>query len=336
MVIALIIAAACVGLAVLGEWLHGRRVRRVARLAFGPTGRPSAWARSAPAVRVAGVGLAAWGAVVLALYDPTGSDQEPSEKASRHLLIALDVSPSMLLEDAGPDIEKVSRSAWAGKVVQGILDRLDMKETRITVVVFYTRAIVALQETTDKNVISNMFDGLRLHVAFEGGATNLASGVREAVKVARPWPRRSATLVVVSDGDSKGILGDMNLPPSISDSIVIGVGDPHKATVISGHSSKQESASLKQLAAKLRGTYHDGNQRHLPSEVLRKLSMITPDSGVGIGLREAALIAVGTGSGALALLNPMLMAFGLRRTYVKERRSGAAARAAAGGGAVTA
>ncbi len=320
MVVPTLIAIVVLAVAALAERIHARRVERVARLAFGPTGRPAAWTRAVPAARVAGIALAAWGAAALAQYDPIGGDQTPAPRASKQLLIALDVSPSMLIKDAGPDVEKVTRSSWAGTVVQGILDRLDMKETRITLVAFYTKAITVLQDTTDKNVIANMFDGLQLHVAFRGGATDLASGVNAALQVARPWARRSTTLVVISDGDSSNTLGAVNLPPAIADTIVIGVGDPSKATVVSGHSSKQETWSLKQLAARLQGYYHEGNRRHLPSEVLNKLSMISPNPGDAIGLREAALIALAIGSGLTALVGPALMLAGLRRSYVQDRK----------------
>jgi Ca-activated chloride channel family protein len=316
-----ILAAAGAGLfAALAEALHARRVARVAHLAFGPGGRPAPWTQAAPWIRVFGLAAAVWGAAVLLQHDPVAGDQTPSPRASKQLLIALDVSPSMLIEDAGPDAEKVSRSVWAGKVVQGILDRLDMKETRITLVAFYTKALTVLQDTTDKNVISNMFDGLRLHVAFEQGQTDLASGVNAALEVAKPWARRSTTLVVISDGDAKTTLGNVNLPPAIADTIVIGVGDPHRPTVISGHSSKQETWSLKQLAARLGGYYHEGNRLHLPSEVLKQLAMIAPNPGQVIGLREAALLALVVGCSLTALIGPALMLAGLRLSYVRQRR----------------
>ncbi len=319
MVMAWIIAVLAAIVAGLAEWVHARRVARVARLAFGPTGRPSAWARGAPAVRVLGIACAAWGAMVLAAYDPVGGDQTPSPRASKQLLIALDVSPSMLIQDAGPEPEKTTRSVQAGKIVQGVLDRLDMKETRITLVAFYTKAITVLQDTTDKNVIANMFDGLQLHVAFDGGPTDLASGVNAALEVARPWARRSTTLLVISDGDASSTLGAVTLPPAIADTIVIGVGDPHKATLVSGHSSKQETWSLKQLAARLGGIYHEGNRLHLPSEVLKKLSMISPNPGQSLSVREAGLIALGSGAAMTALIGPALMLAGLSRKYARQR-----------------
>jgi Mg-chelatase subunit ChlD len=318
-----LIAGLVAAIAGLGERVHARRVDRVARLAFGSTGKPSRWVVAVPLVRVIALAAAAWGASVLVSYDPVGGDQVPAPRASKQLLIALDVSPSMLTKDAGPDEEKVTRSQWAGKVVQGVLDRLDMKETRITVVVFYTKAVTVLTDTTDKNVISNMFDGLQLHVAFEPGPTDLASGVNSALKVARPWARRSTTLLVVSDGDAKTDLGPVVLPPAIADTIVIGVGDPNKATIVSGHSSKQETVSLKALAARLGGIYHEGNRLHLPSEVLKKLSMITPNAGAEMGVRDLALFALITGASLTALINPLLMLFGLRRSHARAMRASA-------------
>ncbi|MFT3686872.1 MAG: VWA domain-containing protein [Phycisphaerales bacterium] len=318
-----IIAGVVAGLVALAEHLHAQRTARVARLAFGPTGKPARWAMAAPIVRILGLAAAAWGATVLLNYDPVGGDQTPAPRTSKQLLIALDVSPSMLIKDAGPEAEKVSRSQWAGKVVQGVLDRLDMKQTRITLVAFYTKAMTVLQDTTDKNVISNMFDGLQLHVAFDPGNTDLASGVNSALQIARPWARRSTTLIVISDGDAKSDLGQVTLPPAIADVIVIGVGDPNKATVVSGHSSKQEALSLKTLAARLNGLYHEGNRLHLPSDVLKKLSMITPNGGNDLGLRDAALISLGAGASLSALIGPALALFGLTRAHARSRRPSA-------------
>ncbi len=308
-------------IAAIAERLHAARVARVARLAFGPTGRPSVWAHAAPFARCAGLALCVWGAVVLGLREPTGGEVTPEPHASRHLLIALDVSPSMLINDAGPDSPKVSRSIWAGKIVQGILDRLDMSTTRISVVAFYTKALPVLEDTTDRNVVSNLFDGLRLYVAFEGGSTDLSAGVDEALKIARPWAHGSATLVVVSDGDAQTNLGSIRLPPAIADSIVIGVGDPYRASLVSGHSSKQETLALRQLTARLDGYYHEGNTKHLPSRVLDRLRMTIPNTHLGLSVRELALLLLGVGAALVGLVGPALLLAGVRRDVARAERA---------------
>jgi len=328
--LAFLAALATTLIASLAEWRHARRVARVARLAFGPAGAPAWWAGAAPVVRIAGLSAAVWGAIILAHWDPVETDVKPSPRAARQLLVVLDVSPSMNLKDAGPEVDKVSRGVWGGRVLQGILDRLDMKDTRVSLVAFYTKALPVLQDTTDKNVVSMVTGGLPLYVAYDAGETDMASGLEQAFELSKGWARGSTTLVVISDGDLKAAPRVPRKPLSIADVIVIGVGDPSKATIISGHTSKQDEWTLRQLAASLGGYYHQGNTRHLPTEVVEKLASISPRVGSLIGTREAALAALGAGGGMVGLIGPMLAWFGVRRDW-KRARAGALRPAPAGG-----
>ena len=319
MVIPAIIGMAALALASAAEWLHARRMARVARLAFGQTGRPALWALAAPHLRVAAVAATAWGAATLLMYDPVERDDRPAREASKHLLVCLDVSPSMMLKDAGPGPEKVSRGVWAGKLVQGILDRLDTDTTRVTLFAFYTSGLPVVQETFDKEVVRNALDGLPMYVAFEPGATDVNKGVAAALDHARIWPRNSAMLVVVSDGDTSAGRDPISRPDSIADAIVIGVGDPYRPTIINGHASRQDAPSLRQLAARLGGMYHNGNVKHLPSAVLDGLSVTSPRASEAVSLRDAALVAAGAGSSVLALLGPALILLGRPATYRRAR-----------------
>src|SRR5678815_684048 len=104
MMIAEWIALAVAVFATMGEWLHARRCRRVARLAFGPGGRARWWTAAAAAIRVFAMTVLAWGLTELYLIVPRAArSQFVPEGGYRHLVIALDVSPSMQLKDAGPD-----------------------------------------------------------------------------------------------------------------------------------------------------------------------------------------------------------------------------------------
>ena len=304
----------------MAEWLHARRVARVARLAFGPSGSPAPWVRATPVLRTLAAGAATWGLLFLATFDPIETDRKPSRIASKHLLVALDVSPSMQIKDAGPDNVKVSRAAWAGRVVQGILDRLDMETTRITVVAFYTDVLPIVQDTFDKEVIRNALDGLPMWIAFEPGPTDVQKGVAKSLDFARPWPRGSATLVVVTDGDANAPSVPAYVPDSIADTIVLGVGDSSRASTVGGHSSRQNPTSLQQLALRLNGIYHNGNVRHVPSEVLDRLTMIQPRVSDTLSTRDLALVAAGFGCFTLALLGPAMTLFGRRRGIVALRR----------------
>lgn len=308
-----LLAIAALSLAAWAERRHARRVRRVARLAFGPGG-PAPWTRVAPVVRCVGVGLGVWGALVLMNHDPRAVEVEPSPRAARQLLVVLDVSPSMNLKDAGPGPDKMTRARWAGRIFQGVLDRIDMKDTRISMVAFYTKALPVLQDTTDKSIVANMMDGMPLYVAFHPGETDMQAGLAAAFEMCKGWARGSTTLVVISDGDLKRPPSPPRRPASISDVIVIGVGDPDRPTVISGHSSRQDQWTLKQLAASLGGHYHEGNTRHLPSAVIGGLGMLAPRVSDAIGQREAALVSLGLGASMTGLIGPALLLAGSART----------------------
>ena len=56
--ISLLAALAALVLAAVAEHFHAKRVARIARLAFGPAGKPAPWARAAPVARIAGLGFA--------------------------------------------------------------------------------------------------------------------------------------------------------------------------------------------------------------------------------------------------------------------------------------
>lgn len=310
MVIALATGLAAALVAAFAERRHARRVSRVARMAFGPGGTPARWAHAAPALRVTGMALAAFGAATLLRLDPLANPPTPNPRAARQLLVVLDVSPSMNLEDAGPTVPKRMRGAWAGTVLRGILDRLDMADTRVSVVAFYTKAAVMVRSSDDKDLVAGLMDGLPLYTAFASGETDMQAGLDEAFAMARPWARDSATLVVISDGDLAKPVNPVRVPASIADSIVIGVGDPNRPTVIAGHASRQDAWMLKRLAGKLEGTYHDGNVRHLPGDVLDRLASIAPRTASGIGERELGIVTLAAGASMLGLLVPALIRFG--------------------------
>jgi Ca-activated chloride channel family protein len=313
LLIALGAALAALAVAALAEHWHARRTARVARLAFGESGRPATWAMLAPVLRIAGLALVAFGATVLLRHDPVEQLVEPNPRASRQLLVVLDVSPSMNLTDAGPGTEKLMRGVWAGRVLRGILDRLDMQDTRVSMIAFYSRAVPMLEDSTDKEVLANLMDGLPLYTAFKPGETDMQAGLDAAFEMAKGWARKSTTLVVISDGDLSKPVTPRPRPASIADVIVIGVGDPNRPTIVNGHASRQDSWTLKSVAGKLDGYYHQGNTRHLPREVLDRLTMIAPRVGAGLGLREAGLLALGLGAAITGLLGPLLLLFGTPR-----------------------
>jgi Ca-activated chloride channel family protein len=308
---AILVALTTAILAAGAELLHTRRIAKVRHLAFGPAGRFSALTILAPILRVLFLTGLAWSLTTLFYIEPKAHRAEVKEvepKERRHLLLVVDVSPSMRLQDSGEN-EGLSRTERASKLVQSLLKRITDEKLHLTLVAVYNGAKPVVQESRDAEVVLNFLDGLPLSSVFPVGKTRLFDGLEEAAKIARDWPPNSATLLLVSDGDTVPATGMPKMPPSISGALVMGVGNPTKGSMIDGRQSRQDVGALQQIASRLGGQYHDGNLRHVPTSVLSELgSLKTDEDGFKLTLREYALIAGTLSALGLALL-PILLHF---------------------------
>lgn len=306
-------AAACavVLVAAIAETLHMLRCRRVATLAFGPDRRPAIWARSAPVLRLVSLAALTWGMVTLLQLAPKVHNADVIEESDyRHVLIVLDVSPSMRLEDAGNE-GNLSRMKRARAVMESFFKRVPMEQYRVSVVAVYNEAKPVVIDTTDIDVVRNILGDLPMHHAFVAGDTDLFAGLKEAAKIARPWAPDSTTVIMISDGDTVPATGMPKMPAAVRNVLVVGVGDPRQGTFIAGRQSRQETATLRQIAVRLSGTYHNGNQQHLSSETLRSLTEEAGESELErLTRREYALAACAAGGLIYALLPLFLHFFG--------------------------
>jgi Ca-activated chloride channel family protein len=308
----LVAALAAVLLAALAEWLHSRRVRHVAALAFGPSGRPAGWARGAPVARVLAFSALAWGLATLLLAEPrryaVGSGENAFHGEPKHILVVLDVSPSMRLVDAGP-AKKESRTQRSRELMESFFERIPLEEFKVSVVAFYNGAKPVVIDTRDFEVVRNILGDLPLNFAFQAGKTKLFDGLEEAARVAKGWNPRSTTVVVVSDGDTLPATGMPRMPESVRSVIVCGVGDPQVGKFIDGRHSRQDVPMLKQIAARLHGTFHNGNDKQLTSSLISDATGTEEESVFEkLTRREYALIASGLGGLILAGL-PFLLHF---------------------------
>lgn len=288
---------------ICGEAMHARRVRKMAALAFGPSRRAALWTVLAPPLRVAAATALAWGLVTLYQIKPKVHKlQGIPENEYRDLLLVLDVSPSMRLQDAGPD-NKLGRRKRASDILQSFFERSPMELYRTTIVAVYTTALPVVLRTTDPEVVRNILEDLPMEYAFKSGPTDLITGVKEACRIAQPWRPRATTLIIVTDGDTIAPTGMPKLPDSIAHVLVVGVGDAKAGKFIAGHQSRQDVSSLRQLAVRLNGTYHDGNEKHLSTALVNQVTMIGKQTAFErLTRREYALIATATGAGVLGLL----------------------------------
>jgi Ca-activated chloride channel family protein len=305
------------------ELIHLRRVRSVAQLAFGPGKQPRIWARFAPAMRTIALGALAWGLVTLILVQPkVHGGQDVDKSKLRHLVLLLDVSPSMRLNDAGPT-HKQTRAERVADLLDSFYDRSGL-QFKTTVIAFYTGAKPVAEETVDMEIIRNILNELPMHYAFQVGETDLFAGLEQVAEIAKPWNPKSATLVILSDGDSVPGTGMPKLPPSISQTLVIGVGDQRTGKFINGRQSRQDASTLRQVAIRLGGEYHDGNDKQIPTELVR-IATADPRKAPFLALtrREYALIACAIGGVTFAVVPVLLGMFGTSwRAGVRHSRSG--------------
>ena len=302
--------AACgaAALSALAEWLHGRRTRRLARLAFGLESRPRLWTQVAPPLRVLGLTGAVWSLVVLIAFEGSSRTRERNAAATRHLMVLLDVSPSMQLPDAG-ERGGDKRSARAAELLRSVMERAPGDEVKITMACFYTDAMLLVKECSDREVVWNFADNLPLHIAYRPGKTDLVKSLNSAGELVKDFPRRTTTVLVLTDGDTVPDTGLKPMPSAVSEVIFAGVGDATKGAFIDGHLSRQDNASLSQLARRLGGQYHNGNTKQVPSEMLRRL--IAPDETTTrfkLNLRVLAITALATSAAILCLL-PLLLQY---------------------------
>jgi len=306
------VVAGCLAAVIMlaAELLHWRRIHRLRILTFGPAGQLSFAAYAMSPLRVIAAAMLAWSLMTLFFLAPRirtpGSDETVPFHKLKHIVLILDVSPSMRLVDAGVE-GKQSRMARAREVMESYFRRIPMNEYRVTVLATYTKALPVVEDTKDIGVVENVLNDLPMHFAFRSGDTNLFSGIQAAADVTRGWRPRSATVVLVSDGDTVAATGMPQMPPSVSDVLVVGVGDPVTGSFLNGHHSRQDISTLRQIAVRLHGTYHNGNDRHLPTDLIKRLTVSADgDEPFAWGIREWAILALLSSALTLAAV-PILL-----------------------------
>ena len=298
--------------AVVAELLHLKRIHRVRRLAFGPKGTAAAWTWCVPALRVAALSLACWGFLSLFLVVEARVHKSGviDENDYRHLVLVVDVSPSMHLEDAGPEGNRTRRQR-ASDVLESLFNRVPMRQFKVTLVAVYTDAKPLLEDSKDLEVVRHIMEKMPMWHAFKAGKTDLMAGIRQAFKMAKPWNPRSTHVLVLSDGDTVPATGMPKVPASVDQLLVVGVGDPNSGTFIHDHQSRQDVNTLRQFANRLRGVFHNGNQKQLTAQMVSRFTQEHESyKSAAWGRREWALLACVLGSSVLAIVPVLLHYFG--------------------------
>lgn len=311
--IPILVAISILCVVCVAEWLHGRRTRVAGRLAFGPAAKPFSWTRVVPIFRAASFAVFAWGlstVFLLHLNSSNGNDdleRSDAETATRLIFVG-DLSPSMFLQDAGPD-GAMTRHARMKEVVDAILDRVS-GNLRFGVICFYTESLPVVMEARDPELVRNVFNGLPITYAMPAGKTDLGSAVNASLELIADFPKSSTRLIILTDGDSTSLASIQPPPDSVNEVFVLGVGNRLKGTYIDGHQSRQESDTLRWIAKSLNGTYENVNEKHLATEALGDLVVPLALPAQGLTLQQWAIFAMVAGAFVLATIPIALEFFG--------------------------
>jgi Ca-activated chloride channel family protein len=190
--------AALAGVGALGTgvaWLLARRARDVARFVRDvDNGMRTAMALHR--IRAVAVVFAVALGVVALARPQWGAAVEPVRARGADVVIAVDVSLSMLARDASP-----SRIERARLVLLDLLDRLEGH--RVGLVAFAGSSGTLLPITRDTDAARMFADRLEVQAVDEPG-TSLDSGVTRAVELFEAAAEGERVLVVVSDGEDQG------------------------------------------------------------------------------------------------------------------------------------
>jgi Ca-activated chloride channel family protein len=173
------------GAGALGRLISNTLQRRLAR-------RPSAFRRR---LRIGLLGLSA-ACLVLALMRPQlGIRHVAAPRFGAEIMIALDVSKSMLAEDVAPNRLERAKAE--------IVDLLAYLEgDQVGLIAFAGRATVLAPMTPDFSFLRLVLDGAGPHSVTRGG-TRLEEPIRKAVQGFGPHQEASRVLLLITDGEDQ-------------------------------------------------------------------------------------------------------------------------------------
>ena len=205
---------------------------------------------------------------IVALARPQwGRLDEPVFDQSRDIIIALDLSRSMLTPDVKP-----SRLERSKLLIQSLLDRL--KGERVGLIVFSGTAFLQSPVSSDYEILREFLPSLGPDFLPEGG-TNYGQLIDTALEAFSASSAADRYLIILSDGEATDDNWKARVPDLAKKGIrVIGLGvgtsaggmipdgsgsfmkDENGAVVL----SKLESGTLKELADATHGVYRDASE----------------------------------------------------------------------------
>ncbi len=190
----LLLAAVPLAAVAVARWLTWRRR---ARGRFGGIGAEGPGARMAlllsPSLLLAALVLAA----MAAARPQFGRDESQVEERGIDLAIVLDVSTSMLSDDADP-----SRLARAQAEIDALLG--DLRGDRVGLVVFARQPLLRSPLTTDLAALRGLVQGVDNERGLLEPGSDLGAAMGAAAKLLAGGEAKSKVMLVISDGEDHG------------------------------------------------------------------------------------------------------------------------------------
>jgi Ca-activated chloride channel family protein len=186
----------------LAAWLKGRRglppafVYSSVKLVAGLAGAR----RSRAGAMLAALRWLALAVLIVGLAQPRLTQSTTEVKASGvDIVVALDLSGSMISEDFVVKGQRVNRFDMARSVLSGFIDK--RPNDRIGLVVFATKAYVATPLTLDHDFLHENLDRLQIGT-INDNATAIGDGLATAVNQLRNLKAKSKIVILMTDGQN--------------------------------------------------------------------------------------------------------------------------------------
>lgn len=192
-----------------------------------------------------------------------GSGTEKTQRKGLDVIIALDVSKSMLAKDIQPD-----RLTRAKQLVSAMLDK--MKNDRVGLVVFAGKAYLQVPLTIDYGAVKMMLQNVNPNMVPTQG-TVIGEAIDRATQSFSRKERKYKSLIIISDGEDHDETALAKAKEARDAGVVIhtvGIGSPEGATIFDADTkgvktddngrpvvSRLNEDELKSIAAAGNGTY---------------------------------------------------------------------------------
>lgn len=191
------------------------------------------------------------------------SGPEEVQRKGVDVIVALDVSKSMLAKDIQPD-----RLSRARQLVMSIMDKL--KNDRVGLIVFAGRAYLQVPLTIDYSAMKMMLQNVKPDLVPTQG-TVISEAIQLAQQSFSQNEKKYKTLLIISDGEDHDERAESEARAAASAGIIIhtiGIGSPEGTTIFDPETnavkldeegnpvvSRLNEQELKEIAAAGNGTY---------------------------------------------------------------------------------